>query len=209
MLLVGLTGGIGSGKSTVGRLLAERGAIVVQADELARAALEPGAAGHAAVVREFGRGILLPGGEIDREGLAGLVFSDGEARRRLEAIVHPEVGRRFAEIVRRHRTTDHVVVYDVPLLVEAGLRDAFDLVVTVVAPEEARIARLSAERGMGRQAARRRMAAQASDEARRRAADVVIRNDASVDDLAGHVDELWTDLSRRARSGGGGYPRRP
>lgn len=197
MLLVGLTGGIGSGKSTIAAMLAERGAVVVDADDLARRAVEPGTPGFERVREAFGQSVLHPDGSLDRDALAALVFRDPDARKRLESIVHPEVARLFAEEGRRHEGTDDVLVYAVPLLVETGLQRMFDVVVVVAADEHTRVARLQA-RGLDAEAARRRMAAQLTDAGRERVADVVIHNDGSVQELEGRVDELWVDLARRA-----------
>src|SRR5438128_3924229 len=144
MLLVGLTGGIGAGKSTVARMLAGRGAVVIDADDLARRAIDPGTPGFDAVVKAFGPEALTSDGEIDRNRLAALVFADEEARRKLEAIVHPEVARLFAEEAARYRDTDKVVVYAVPLLVESGLQEMFHVVVVLTAEREARVTRLAA-----------------------------------------------------------------
>ena len=132
MLLVALTGGIGSGKSTVSRMLAERGAAVIDADDLARRAIEPGSGGMVKVVDRFGQGVVAPDGSVDRSALAGMVFADDDARRDLEAIVHPEVARLFAREAARLRDGDAVVVYETPLLVETGIAPVFDVVVTVV-----------------------------------------------------------------------------
>jgi dephospho-CoA kinase len=198
MLLVGLTGGIGSGKSTVAEMLGQRGAIVIDADDLARRALDPGTPGFERLAAEFGERVLDAAGGLDRSALAGVVFRDPEARRRLEAIVHPEVAKLFAEEAAPYRNTDRVVVYSVPLLVEAGLRDAFDVVVTVEASEEARTTRLEAERGMSPLSARERMAAQATDDERRRAADFVVGNDGSLDELKRDVAALWSELRNKA-----------
>jgi dephospho-CoA kinase len=194
--LIGLTGGIGSGKTTVGRLLAEHGAVVIAADELARRAIEPESPGHARVVERFGRDILRPDGSIDRARLGRLVFGDPSARRDLERIVHPEVARRFAEAIAPWRDTDAVVVYDVPLLVEAGLQGMFDAIVVVTAPAEIRVARLVA-RGMPENDARSRMDSQAPDEVKVRAATVVIANDGDHDQLRRAVDEAWPSLAGR------------
>jgi dephospho-CoA kinase len=198
MLLVGLTGGIGAGKSTVARMLEARGAVVIDADELARRAIEPDTLEFGRLMEEFGERVLAPGGEVDRDALAAVVFADPEARRRLEAIVHPGVARLFQESVEPYRSSGRIVVYSVPLLVESGLQDAFDMVVVVEAPESARIDRVMADRGMSEDAARSRMGAQASEDERRRVADVVIRNDGSPADLDRKVDRLWADLSARA-----------
>ena len=197
MLLVGLTGGLGSGKSTVARLLERRGAVVVDADELARRAVEPGTPGYRRVVQEFGPEVLTAEGRIDRDRLAGVVFADPGARRRLEAIVHPEVARLFAEAVAPFRESDRVVVYVVPLLVETGLQEAFDEVVVVSAPEEVRLARVMTERGMSEADARARMRAQVPEEDRLRAAGHVVPNDGTLEDLERRVDRLWAALVSR------------
>jgi dephospho-CoA kinase len=196
VLLVGLTGGIGAGKSTVSGMLAERGAVVIDADDLARAALERGSPGVDRVREEFGSEAVSEDGTVDREWLARRVFADPEARRRLEAIVHPEVGRLFREVTEPHRHTDQVVVYDVPLLVESGLGGMFDLVVVVEAPEDVRVARLG-ERGIDADDARGRIAAQASDADRAAVADVIVRNEGDLGALERQVDDLWQDLERR------------
>lgn len=196
MLLVGLTGGIGAGKSTVSRMLAERGAVVIDADDLARSALGRGSPGVDRVREEFGSEAASADGTVDREWLARRVFADPEARRRLEAIVHPEVGRLFREATERYRHTDRVVVYDVPLLVESGLGGMFDLVVVVEAPEDVRVARLG-ERGIATDNVRGRIAAQASDADRAAVADVVLHNEGDLSALQRQVDDLWRDLERR------------
>jgi dephospho-CoA kinase len=200
VLLVGLTGGIGSGKSTVAAMLERRGAVVIDADDFARRAVEPGTPGHARVVETFGSGILTRGGEIDRERLADVVFADAEARKRLEAIVHPDVARLFAETVDVYRDTDRIVVYVVPLLVERSLQSGFDVIVVISASPDVRLARLVAGRRMNEKDARDRMAAQLSNEERERAADVVIRNEGTLDDLERAVDGLWDDLRSRSRA---------
>jgi dephospho-CoA kinase len=201
MLLVGLTGGIGSGKSTVAAMLADRGAAVIDADELARRAVAGGTEGLRLVVDAFGDDVLGPDGELDRAKLASIVFADDERRRALEAIVHPEVARLFAEEVERHRDTDHVVVYAIPLLVERGLAPAFDVVVVVVASAEHRVARTVAARGLSAGEVRARMAAQATDEERARVADVLLDNDGDRDRLERQVDTVWSDLRLRAGAG--------
>ena len=198
MLLVGLTGGIGAGKSTVARMLEERGAVVFDADQLARAAIEPGTPGYQAVIDRFGATVAGPDGAVDREVLGDLVFGDEAARRDLEAIVHPEVGRLFQEFTAAYRDGDRVVVYDVPLLVESALQGLFDVVVVVEAPESARVARLAADRGMDERSARERMAAQASDEERAGVADILVRNEGDPAALEKQVDRLWEDLEARA-----------
>jgi dephospho-CoA kinase len=190
---VGLTGGIGSGKSEVARLLAARGALVIDADALAREALAPGTPGLADVVEEFGRDVLRPDGTLDRARLGAVVFADAQRRAALEAIVHPYVGRRSHELMAA-APADAVVVYDVPLLVENGLQDDYDVVVIVEAQVGTRLQRLRDHRGMTADEARERMAAQASDEARRAVADVVIDNDGALADLVPQVDSLLTRL---------------
>jgi dephospho-CoA kinase len=186
---VGLTGGVGSGKSTVAKLLADRGAVVIDADAIAREVVEPGTEGLDAVVAEFGADILGPDGRLDRPKLAGIVFTDERRRAALNAIVHPLVSRRTAAVMAA-APPDAIIVYDVPLLIESDLADGFDLVVVVEASVETRLARL-AGRGMSEADARERMAAQASDERRREVADAVIINDGSQDELRENVDGLW------------------
>jgi dephospho-CoA kinase len=187
---IGLTGGIGSGKSTVARRFAELGALVIDADALAREVVEPGTDGLAAVVAEFGEQVLDDDGRLDRPALAGLVFGDEAARGRLNAIVHPRVRDRAAELIAA-APPGTVVVQDVPLLVETGQADTYDLVVVVEAPEELRVRRLARDRGMSAGEVRARMAAQATDEQRRAVADVVLVNDGTPDDLRAKVDRLW------------------
>ena len=199
MIKVGLTGGIGSGKSEVARLLAEHGAVVVDADALAREALAPGSPGSAAVVEEFGPEVLAAAGSIDRARLGRLVFADAAGRAALEAIVHPYVGRRSAELMAA-APADAVVVYDVPLLVEKGLQDGFAVVVVVDAADETRLRRLVDVRGMPEQDARERMAAQASREARLAVADHVLPNDGDLAELAEQVSRLWAELSGGRRT---------
>ena len=199
MITVGLTGGIGSGKSEVARLLAEHGAVVVDADALAREALAPGSPGSAAVLEEFGPDVLAPDGSIDRARLGRLVFADAAGRAALEGIVHPYVGRRSAELMAA-APADAVVVYDVPLLVEKGLQDGFEVVVVVDAADETRLRRLVDVRGMPEQDARERMAAQASREARLAVADHVLPNDGDLAELAEQVSRLWAELSGGRRT---------
>jgi dephospho-CoA kinase len=189
---VGLTGGVGSGKSTVAALLARHGAVVIDADALAREVVEPGSPGFDAVVTRFGSTVVADG-RLDRAALAALVFRDERALGDLNAIVHPLVGERAAELMAA-APPDAVVVYDVPLLVEADLAAGFDVVVVVEAPAETRLARLQG-RGLSAEDANARMAAQAADAQRRAVADVVIENDGSPAELAERVDELWTLLT--------------
>lgn len=192
MLLVGLTGGIGAGKSAVATRLAELGAIVIDSDRLAREVVAPGTDGLAEVVAAFGDGVLTATGELDRPAVARLVFGDDSARRRLEAIVHPRVRARAAELAAA-APVDAVVVNDVPLLVESGLAAGFDLVIVVLAEVETRVRRLTQSRGMAEVEARSRIAAQATDEQRRAVADVVLRNDGTLEDLREAVDTAWRE----------------
>ncbi len=198
MLRLGLTGGIGAGKSTVAGLLADRGALVVDADVLAREVVAPGTSGHAAVVTEFGPQVLAEDGGLDRARLGRLVFADPAARERLNAIVHPLVAQRFAELVDA-APPDAVVVHDVPLLVENGLAGRYDLVVVVEAPADQRVVRLAESRRMSADEARSRMAAQADDDQRRAVADVVLVNDGDRGRLANQVDALWRERVEPAR----------
>jgi dephospho-CoA kinase len=198
MLLVGLTGGLGAGKSTVARLLAERGAVVVDADELARRALEPGTPGFEQVCDLFGRDILDPEGSIDRRELAARVFADEGKRRALESITHPEVFRLLAETLEAHRGTNAVVVFDAPLIIETGFHEAVDVLVVVTAPEEAQVERAVRERGMSEGDARARIAAQVGEARRQELADLTIRNDGDLDTLGARVDELWHELKGRS-----------
>ncbi|SEL43212.1 dephospho-CoA kinase [Blastococcus sp. DSM 46786] len=197
MLRIGLTGGIGSGKSTVSRLLVELGAVLVDADRIAREVLEPGTPGLAAVVAEFGDGVLSADGSLDRAALAAIVFSDEGARRRLDALVHPLVRQRSAALVAA-APDDAVLVNDVPLLVETGQAGSYDLVVVVAAERETRVARLVG-RGLGEADARARIAAQATDEQRRAVADVVLDNSGTPEQLAEQVDRFWAERVEPAR----------
>jgi dephospho-CoA kinase len=203
VLRVGLTGGIGSGKSEVSRRLAARGAVLIDADVAARAVVAPGTPGLAQVVATFGAGVLRPDGSLDRERLGAIVFSDLAMRAKLNAIVHPLVGEWMggAERAAVHAAEpgeDLVVVHDVPLLAENRRAADFDLVVVVDAPPGVQVDRLVGCRGMTEAQARDRMAAQASREQRLAVADVVIDNSGSLDDLDRRVTELWADLGRRA-----------
>ncbi|WP_045875397.1 dephospho-CoA kinase [Pseudofrankia sp. DC12] len=197
---MGLTGGIGSGKSAVSSRLAEHGAIVIDADNLARAVVAPGTPGLAAVAAAFGPGILRPDGSLDREQLGTVVFADPAARRRLEGITHPlirdETARQFSA-----PPPGAVVVHDIPLLVEAGMAKGYDVVVVVEAPRELRLERL-AGRGLPRDQAEARMANQASDEDRRAVADVLLDNSGTLADLHAQVDALWLDLVARRDAAG-------
>ncbi len=192
VLMVGLTGGIGAGKSVVAQRLAEHGAVVIDADRLARDAVAAGTEGLAEVLAAFGPHVLAPDGNLDRAAMSRLVFADPQARRRLESIIHPRVRAETARIIDS-APPDAVVVNDVPLLVEAGLARAYDLVIVVLADEATRVRRLAADRGMGEDEAYARIRAQASDAERRAVADAVIVNDGSLADLLAQVDAVWTD----------------
>ena len=196
MLHVGLTGNIASGKSAVAERLAARGATVIDADALARAALAPGTAAMARVRGRFGMSVFAADGALDRAALGRLVFSDPSARRDLEAIVHPEVARGRAAALAAARTAGaRLVVSDVPLLFEAGLEGEFDRIVVVDAPEQLRLTRLVRERGLSDADARAIMAAQADPVAKRARATHVIDNAGSLDDLDRQVAALWDALN--------------
>ncbi|MEU4377993.1 dephospho-CoA kinase [Micromonospora echinofusca] len=195
MLKVGLTGGIGSGKSAVARRLAERGAVVIDSDRLAREVVAPGTEGLAEIVAAFSDRVLDADGALDRAALGALVFADETARRRLEAITHPRVRARSAELAAA-AGPDAIVVNDVPLLVEVGLAPSYHLVVVVQTEVATRLARLARDRGMDRAEAERRIAAQADDARRRAAADVLLTNDGSLADLHAAVDALWHERLR-------------
>ncbi len=198
MLLVGLTGGIGSGKSVVARMLEERGAVVFDADALAHRAIAPGTPGHEAVVGRFGPTVLAPGGDVDREALASVVFVDPAARRDLEAIVHPEVRRLFAEATESYRDTDAVVVMTAPLLVEAGMHTAFDVLVVVSTSVQKQIDRLMRDRGMSEAAVRARIDAQLPLETKAEVADILIDNEGTIAELEAQVERAWAQLRERA-----------
>ena len=197
MLLVGLTGGIGSGKSTVARMLADRGAVVIDADVLARKAIDPGTPGRDRVAEAF-PDVEDGSGDIDREALGAKVFADEQARRTLESIVWPEVFRLMNEELDRYRDSDRIVVFDAPLIVEAGAREGFDVLVVVSAPEDEQVERLLRDRTMTEESARERIAAQLPLHEKEAVADIVIRNDRSIDDLGPQVDRLWGELQARA-----------
>lgn len=193
MIKIALTGGIGSGKSTVARLLAERGAVVIDADQVAREVVEPGQPALAEIEQRFGRGVIRLDGTLDRAGLAAIVFADHVALADLNAITHPRIGERTAELIAA-ASSDAVVVYDLPLFVEQGGTGHWDRIVAVEAPLPLRLARLAADRGMTEAEARARIAAQATDEQRRAMADVVIVNDGDVGHLEREVDAFWRSL---------------
>jgi dephospho-CoA kinase len=194
MFLLGLTGGIGSGKSTVSALLADRGAVIIDYDQLAREAVEIGTPALAAIVERFGDGVIADDGTLDRPALGAIVFADAAARADLEAITHPAI---FTLALERESAAsdDAVVVHDHPLLVETGLADRCDLMVVVDVAEDVQVERLVTMRGMTEADARARLAAQASREERLAAADVVIDNSGSIADLEAAVDQLWTRIT--------------
>lgn len=192
MLRVGLTGGIGAGKSTVATRLVEHGAVLIDADRLAREVVEPGTPGLAAVVEAFGQRVLAPDGSLDRPALAAVAFADAQARTRLNGILHPLIGHRTAEQLES-AAEDAVVVHDVPLLVENGLAPMYHLVIVVHAAEGVRVRRIVGDRGMTEDDARARVAAQASDAERRAAADVWLDNSGARDEAEAAADALWAD----------------
>ncbi|MGW0072535.1 dephospho-CoA kinase, partial [Streptosporangium sandarakinum] len=189
----------GSGKSEVSRRLASLGAVVIDADRIAREVVEPGTEGLARVVEAFGAGILRADGTLDRPKLGSIVFSDPERLAVLNGIVHPLVGARVAELQDR-ADADAIVVYDVPLLAENGLAPMYDVVVVVDAADDVRIARLVELRGMARQDAEARIAAQASREDRLKVADIVVPNEGSLEELTARAEEVWAELTTRARA---------
>ena len=196
VLKVGLTGGIGSGKSTVSRLLSSYGAVVIDADQAAREVVAPGTPGLAAVVEEFGTAVLQPDGSLDREALGAVVFADPARLAALNAIVHPLVGRRTQELEDEAAATGAaVVVLDVPLLAENGLAPLYDEVVVVDCPVEVQLERLVAQRGMSEADAKARIGAQATREQRLAVANRVIRNDGTLADLESQVAALWAALT--------------
>jgi dephospho-CoA kinase len=197
VLRVGLTGGIGAGKSEVSARLAAQGAVVIDADAIAREVVEPGTEGLAEVVEAFGPELLLPDGTLDRPRLGEIVFADPELRGKLNEIIHPRVGARMAELEREAGPAS-IVVHDVPLIAESGRTDAYDLVVVVDVPPRVQLDRLVRRRGMTREQAQARMAAQASREQRLAIADIVIDNSGSLAELDRQVGDLWSELRRRS-----------
>jgi dephospho-CoA kinase len=194
VLRVGLTGGIGAGKSAVSSRLAERGAVVIDSDLLAREVVARGTDGLDEVVAAFGPGVLTADGDLDRPALGKIVFGDETARRKLEAIVHPRVRARAAEI-EHESPEDAIVVHDIPLLVETGQAGKFDLVLVVDVPVEVQVERLTAQRGMTDAEAKQRIASQASREDRLAAADVVVDNSGSLAELDHRIDQVWEQLT--------------
>lgn len=191
MLRVGLTGGIGAGKSTVSELLEDKGALVVDGDRIARELVAGGEPALAEIVARFGPEVLLPDGELDRAGLADIVFADPEALAGLDGIMHPRIAERAAQkLAEAERAGVEIVVYDMPLIVENGTAGDFDLVIVVQAPVPVRLARL-AIRGVAVDDAHARMAAQASDEQRAEVADILVDNGGDEGQLIDQVDRAW------------------
>ncbi|MBM9505587.1 dephospho-CoA kinase [Actinacidiphila acididurans] len=197
MLNVGLTGGIGAGKSEVARLLVSFGAVLIDSDRISREVVAPGTEGLAAVVAEFGPGVLTSEGALDRPALGAIVFADQERLKALNAIVHPLVRRRSEEL-QRAAGADAIVVHDVPLLTENGLAPLYDLVVVVDVAPGTQVDRLVRQRGMTEEEAGARMAAQATREERLAVADLVIHNDGPLDALEPQVRAVWQTLTERA-----------
>jgi dephospho-CoA kinase len=193
MSWIGLTGGIGSGKSTVAGLLAELGAVVIDADQVARVVVEPGTPGLAQVQAAFGTEVITGAGELNRQALAAIVFASPQARQRLEAITHPLIAARTREL-RVAAGPAAIVVHDVPLLVERDLAANYDLVVVVQAPLNVRLDRLRVHRGLTEAQVRQRVAAQATDEQRAAVADMVISTDQSLTKLKAKVKALWHSI---------------
>lgn len=194
MIRIGLTGGIGSGKSTVARLLAQRGAVVIDADHIAREIVEPGQPALAEIADRFGAEVISPDGSLDRGALAAIVFADSVALADLNAITHPRIAQRTAELIEA-APDDAVVVYDMPLLVENNLTEGWDHVIVVDADRDVRIQRLI-ERGLDAADIEARMSRQATDEQRRAVADIVIDNSGDVDALETQVAAAWSSLMR-------------
>jgi dephospho-CoA kinase len=192
MVRIGLTGGIGAGKSMVAGRLRELGATIIDADRLAREVVEPGTPGLAGVVAAFGQQVLLPDGRLDRPALGRIVFGDAEKLSRLNAILHPLIGERTLALINA-AAPDAVLVHDIPLLVENGLADGFQLVVVVHAPESERIRRLVEDRGMTEEEAVSRIRAQAGDAERRKVADVWIDNSGTPAATLAQVEDCWRD----------------
>jgi dephospho-CoA kinase len=201
VLLVGLTGGIGSGKSTVSALLAARGAVIVDADAITRSLQQPGQPVFEAMVERFGPGIVATDGTLDRPAVAAIVFNDEQARKDLEAIVHPAVGAAMLQQLQEHSSTDAIVVYDVPLLVESG-RTGYGAVIVVDVDPDIAVERLVAHRGFDEGDARARIANQASRERRLEVADRVVDNSGTLAELQVQVDEVWDWLVGEQRERG-------
>jgi dephospho-CoA kinase len=204
MLLVGLTGNVGSGKSTVSRMLSEHGATIIDADVLARKAVELGTRGYEAIVARWGDGVLAPDGHLDRAALRRIVFANPEELEHLNSIVHPEVERMRDQLVREARERgDRIVVADIPLLFERHLGERFDRIILVDAPREIRLERLVNDRGLREPEAMDMIAAQMPAELKRVRADFVIDNDGTLEALGRKVDATWTRLLQAERETAG------
>lgn len=204
MLLVGLTGGIGSGKTTAAKVFAELGAVVFDADNMAREVVQLGTRGYVAVVELFGSDVLLPGGELDRAALAKRVFSNDIERRELESVLHPEIFHSLRERLEPFRKTDRIVIFDAALLIESGFDEECDMVISVEAPEELRLDRVLREGERGEADVRSRMAAQVSEEIRASRSDAVILNSGTQEGLREQVEQIWVELQRRNKRVSGG-----
>lgn len=200
MLLVGLTGGIASGKSTVSAMLAERGAEVIDADHIARQVVLPGMPAWCKIRDHFGPGVLHPDGQLDRQALADIVFADKSKLALLNEITHPAIFARIADRLEAHHGQDVVVVLDAALLIEAGLAEGVDVVIVVHSPREIQVERLAAK-GVGQTDARNRIASQLEPEKRLARADIVIDNSGSLEDLGRQVDKIWEELQAWLASG--------
>ncbi len=204
MFLVGLTGGIASGKSTVSSMLQKKGAYIIDADRIGHEIMKKGKEGYSLLVEEFGEGIVGDDGEIERSKLAALVFGDPQRVKRLNEITHPLITMEILKRIKRCRSAKgsrHVAVLDAALLLEAGGRDLVDMVVVVAAPEEVQIKRLKNDRGMKEEDSHRRIAAQSSLEEKVKMADWIIKNDGSLEELEDQVEALWEEISRRLYDG--------
>jgi len=201
MIIIGLTGGIASGKSTVAKMLVEKGAYLIDADQLAREVVEPGRPAWRAIVEWLGESILLPDRNIDRARLADIVFNDPVMLDRLNKIVHPRVGSRFLAFSEqiKAQNPEAVVVYDIPLLIEAGMQEMVDLVLLVYLPRESQISRLQQRDGISRSEAEARLNAQKPLEEKKEDADVIIDNSGTIAETARQVDQFWTKLKKMTK----------
>lgn len=206
MLKVGLTGGIACGKSTVARMLVEKGALLINADELAREVVEPGQPALQEIVEWLGEGVLKKDQTLDREAVAEVIFADAPARRKLNAIIHPRVAvlfrKRSAELAEKY--PEIIQVWEIPLLIEAGMQDMVDAVVVVVSSREHQLERMRVRDGLSREEALKRIRSQMPLEEKAAVADYVIRNDGAEEELKHKVDQLWEQLNESARQPDGG-----
>jgi len=206
LLKVGLTGGIACGKSTVARMLVEKGALLINADELAREVVEPGQPALQEIVEWLGEGVLKKDQTLDREAVAEVIFADAPARRKLNAIIHPRVAvlfrKRSAELAEKY--PEIIQVWEIPLLIEAGMQDMVDAVVVVVSSREHQLERMRVRDGLSREEALKRIRSQMPLEEKAAVADYVIRNDGAEEELKHKVDQLWEQLNESARQPDGG-----